>query len=51
MSDAKDTAQGTAAAASMKFKDMSLGQKLAHIGKSLLCLVSLGFIYPNIFVD
>jgi putative Mn2+ efflux pump MntP len=53
MPDVKDTAQGSAAtvAPSMKFKDMSILQKLAFIGKATLCILTFGFAFPNIFMD
>lgn len=33
------------------FRDMSLKQKLAFIGKVSVFLISGGFAYPNIFTD
>jgi hypothetical protein len=53
MSDGKDTAQGSAAtvAPSVKFKDMKFTQKLAHVGKAFLSIISLGFLFPHIFSD
>lgn len=53
MPDVKDTAQGSAAtvAPSMKFKNMSILQKLTYIGKAALCILTFGFAFPNIFMD
>ena len=53
MSNQASTAQGSAATVtpSIKFKDMSLLQKLTHVGKAMLFLLTLGFCYPNIFSD
>jgi hypothetical protein len=53
MSDEIKTAQGSAAtvAPSIKFKDMSFAQKLGYVGKAMLCIISFGFAYPNIFSD
>jgi len=49
--DVKSADASTAAAPSIRFKDMSLQQKLAYIGKALLCLCTLGFAFPNIFTE
>ena len=53
MSNEAPTAQGSAATVppSIKFKDMNIVQKLAHVGKAMLFVFSLGFCYPNIFTD
>jgi len=46
-------AQGSAAPAqqSLKFRDMTPGQKAVFILKLTLCIVSFGFIYPHIMTD
>lgn len=53
MVDRKKAAQGSAAAAneSQKFSEMGVTGKLAFIGKACLFFLSLGFAYPNIFLD
>jgi len=53
MSEEVKTAQGSAATVepSIKFKDMSFFQKLAFVSKAMVCIVSFGFAYPNIFTD
>ena len=53
MSDDTHTAQGSAATAakSVKFTNLSFLQQLGYVGKSVLCICSFGFIYPNIFSD
>jgi hypothetical protein len=51
--DQKHAAQGSAAPAqkSLKFREMTLGQKAAFITKLALCILSFGFIYPHILID
>jgi hypothetical protein len=53
MSEEIKTAQGSAATVEpkIKFKDMPLQEKLAYIGKGVLCILTFGFAYPNIFSD
>ena len=53
MEDPKHAAQGSAAPAqqSLKFRDMSLGQKTVFILKLTLSIISFGFIYPNLLTD
>jgi hypothetical protein len=53
MSTQNTTAQGSAApvAPSQKFKDMSFLQKAAYCCKAVVCLLTFGFAYPNIFSD
>ncbi len=52
MSKETKAAQGSAAAATeTKFKDMGVGQKMAFIGKACLFFLTLGFAFPNIFLD
>jgi hypothetical protein len=52
MTDRKKAAQGSAAAdKSQKFSEMGTSGKLAFIGKACLFFLSLGFAYPNIFLD
>lgn len=53
MVDHKKAAQGSAAAAnaSQKFSEMGASGKLAFIGKACLFFLSMGFAYPNIFLD
>lgn len=52
MSKESKAAQGSAAAATQtSFKDMGLGQKVVFVGKACLFFLTLGFAYPNIFLD
>jgi len=52
MSNETKAAQGSAAAATeTKFKDMGVGQKMVFIGKACLFFLTLGFAFPNIFLD
>ena len=37
--------------ADKKFSQMSVFEKIKHIGKVVVFLLSFGFIYPNIFSD
>jgi len=36
---------------SLKFRDMTLGQKAVFIVKLTLSIVSFGFLYPHILID
>ena len=53
MSTQNTTAQGSAApvAPAQKFKDMGILQKAAYFCKAVLCILTFGFAYPNIFSD
>ena len=53
MSQAENTpkANEPATVASERFRNMSPLRKLTYIGKALLFVLSLGFIYPNTFSD
>jgi hypothetical protein len=52
MNKESKAAQGSAAAATgTRFKDMGLGQKVVFLGKACLFFLTLGFAYPNIFLD
>jgi hypothetical protein len=53
MPDEKDTVQASVATTtpSVRFKDMNLGQKLVHLGKSVAFFLTLGFAFPNIFIE
>ena len=53
MSNQDKTAQGSAAPVetSQKFKDMGFMQKTAYFCKALICILTFGFAYPNIFSD
>ncbi len=53
MSNHKKAAQGSAATAeaTVKFSNMSVGQKIAHIGKACVFFLSFGFAFPNVFSD
>lgn len=52
MSSESKAAQGSAAAATeTKFKDMGAGQKIVFVGKVCVFFLTLGFAYPNIFLD
>lgn len=44
-------AAGAGQPATLKFSEMSVGGKLAHIGKVILFFVSFGFAYPTIWSD
>jgi len=46
-------AQGSAAPAqqSLKFRDMTLGQKAVFVLKLTVSILSFGFIYPHISID
>jgi hypothetical protein len=52
MKDSKH-AQGSAAPAqqSLKFRDMTLGQKAVFVLKVTLSFISFGFLYPHILID
>ena len=49
----KHAAQGSAAPAqkSLKFHEMTLGQKAVFILKLTLSIVSFGFLFPHIMAD
>jgi hypothetical protein len=51
MYDPKSAAQGSAAAASPKFKDMSFGGKIVFIGKLVVFICSFGFAFPTLLND
>ncbi len=53
MSNEQQTAHGSAAekVSDMKYRDMSAGQKFVFIGKVGIFFLTLGFAYPNIFLD
>lgn len=52
MSSESKAAQGSAAAATeTKFKDMDPGQKVVFLSKVCVFFLTLGFAYPNIFLD
>ena len=34
-----------------RYSEMNAGEKLAHIGKVIVFLLSFGFAFPNIFSD
>lgn len=53
MSETSKATQGSAAAAddSLKFKNMNPAQKVVFVGKVCVFFLSMGFAYPNIFVD
>lgn len=53
MQDQKQAAQGSAAPAqkSLKFHEMTLGQKTVFILKLTVSIVSFGFLYPHILID
>jgi hypothetical protein len=44
-------AQGSAAAASPKFKDMGIGAKLVFVVKFVIFLCSFGFAFPTLLND
>ena len=49
----KDEQQSTggSAAPAKRFSDMNASEKLVHIGKVIMFLLSFGFAFPNIFSD
>jgi hypothetical protein len=51
--DQKHAAQGSAAPAqkSLKFREMTLGQKAVFVLKLTLSILSFGFLYPHILID
>ncbi len=53
MSNQQKAAQGSAAAAetTVAFSKMSIGGKIAHIGKACIFFLTFGFAFPNIFSD
>ena len=53
MSEQNPTAQGSAAPVtiSKNFKDMGFLERAAYVWKALLCILTFGFAYPNIFSD
>ena len=53
MSHEAKTAQGSAATveSKIKFKDMNGKQKLVHVSKVIIFVVSFGFAFPQIFSD
>jgi hypothetical protein len=53
MSDPKQAAQGSAATAqrTTKFDEMKPLQKVKHVCKIALCILSFGFIYPHIMSE
>ena len=53
MADPKQAAQGSAATAqrSLKYHEMSRGQKVRFILKVAVCIISFGFVYPHIMSD
>jgi len=52
MSEEKQAAQGSAATAQRtKFDEMKPFQKVKHVCKIALCVLSFGFIYPHIMSE
>ena len=53
MEDQKHAAQGSAAPAqkSLKFREMTLGQKTVFVLKLTVSILSFGFLYPHILID
>ena len=53
MSDPKQAAQGSAATAqaSLKFHEMSPGQKVKFVLKVAVCMLSFGFMFPHILSE
>ena len=53
MSEQKQAAQGSAATAqrSLKYSEMSPGQKVKFILKVAVCMISFGFIFPHILSE
>ena len=44
-------AQGSAAPAGTKFKDMGVGRKIAWIGKFIVFVCSFGFAFPLVMSE
>jgi hypothetical protein len=44
-------AQGSAAAASVKFKDLGIGEKIVFVGKLVIFICSFGFAFPTLLND
>ena len=51
MSTLDRAAQGSAAAASPKFKDLSVGGKIVFLSKLVVFLCSFGFAFPTLLSD
>lgn len=53
MSNPKQAAQGSAATAqrTLKFDEMKPLQKVKHVCKVALCILSFGFIYPHVMSE
>jgi hypothetical protein len=53
MEDPKQAAQGSAAPAqkSLKFSEMTLGQKAVFVVKLTISILSFGFLYPHVLID
>ena len=49
----KQAAQGSAATAqrTLKFDEMTPAQKVKHVCKIAVCILSFGFVYPHILGD
>ena len=48
---ANQTRSGAAATAKQKFADMSTGDKVKHVGKVIIFVISFGFAFPSLFSD
>jgi hypothetical protein len=42
---------GASSGATKRFSEMTGGEKVVHIGKVIVFLLSFGFAFPNIFSD
>lgn len=53
MTEKDKAAQGSAATAKQapRFSQMGFAQKVKFVGKVVVCLMSFGFVFPNIFSD
>jgi len=52
MSNKSRAAQGSAAPKTdLKYKDMGAAQKIVFVGKACIFFLTLGFAFPNIFLD
>ena len=47
----KNEAQDVNAVVTKPFSKMNRQEKLIHIGKVFLCIISFGFVFPNIGSD
>ncbi len=51
MANQTQQSKSAAAAAKPKFSDMSTGDKMKHVGKVIIFVISFGFAFPSLFSD